>query len=74
MDIVRAEARRKNLRLELHVEESLPRLVKADVGRLRQILLNLLSNAIKFTEGAVAVRIARLSGDGPVALPSATPG
>ena len=67
VDIVRAEARRKNLRLELQVEESLPRLVKADMGRLRQILLNLLSNAIKFTEeGAVTVRIARLSGDGPM--------
>jgi len=48
----------KGLQLLLEMDESVPRYVTADEGKLRQILINLLGNAVKFTEtGGVAVRV-----------------
>ncbi|MCS7065950.1 MAG: ATP-binding protein, partial [Fimbriimonadales bacterium] len=53
---MRAQARLKGLTLSLAIAPDVPRGVKGDSLRLRQILLNLLSNAIKFTsEGGVRV-------------------
>ncbi|MCB1193507.1 MAG: MASE1 domain-containing protein [Leptospiraceae bacterium] len=44
----------KSLSFELNISESLPKIIKADQSRLRQIFINLLSNAIKFTnEGSI---------------------
>jgi len=42
-------ARHDGLELNVHLAEDVPRFVRTDVGKLRQILINLLSNAIKFT-------------------------
>jgi signal transduction histidine kinase len=51
------QAREKNLKLELSCAADGPITVRADYGKLRQILLNLISNAIKFTDaGSVTVR------------------
>jgi PAS domain S-box-containing protein len=42
-------ARDKNLRLEGVIAPDLPRVVRGDAQRLRQVIFNLLSNAVKFT-------------------------
>jgi signal transduction histidine kinase/ActR/RegA family two-component response regulator len=63
IEIVKADANRKGLRLTLTIDPALPTWIRADAGRLRQILLNLLSNAIKFTsEGSVSVNLSREEG------------
>ena len=57
-DLFSLRAQQKGLRLTLTCAADLPRLIRADEVKLRQILLNLLSNAIKFTPtGGVAVRV-----------------
>lgn len=54
---IRAQADQKGLALMLDAHENLPRAVRADATRLKQILLNLLNNACKFTSaGSITLR------------------
>ncbi len=48
------EANKKNVHLDIDLEEHLPEIVVGDSFRLHQIVTNLLSNAVKFTkEGSI---------------------
>jgi PAS domain S-box-containing protein len=56
--LISLQAHAKGLELSAQIDPLLPPLVKADAGRVRQILLNLGSNAVKFTrQGEVALEI-----------------
>lgn len=57
-DMFQIRADEKSLRLLIDCPQPLPRFVKTDENKLRQVLINLLSNAIKFTPaGQVVLRI-----------------
>lgn len=65
LDLLRPQAKDKGLRCDLAIATELPGRVRADDGRLRQILINLIGNAIKFTKhGGVTVRVRLAHRDG----------
>ncbi len=58
-DLMRQRAEGKGLTLTLEVDAGVPRAVRSDEAKLRQVILNLLGNATKFTDqGGVALRLA----------------
>lgn len=58
VDMLRARAHDKGLELFLHTSPMVPRVVRSDAGKLRQVLVNLIGNALKYTErGCVTVRL-----------------
>jgi two-component system, sensor histidine kinase and response regulator len=62
LDMFAERARHKGIELACELPADLPRRLKGDPGRLRQVITNLLSNALKFTEkGEVVVRVSRES-------------
>ena len=59
--LMRSVAQQKGLGLRVEIDPGLPRWVRGDPLRLRQVATNLLSNAIKFTEAGEIVLTARLT-------------
>lgn len=56
--LIADRAEKKNLMLQVHVDESLPSTLYGDDIRLKQIVTNLLTNAVKYTEsGSVTLDI-----------------
>ncbi|WOD40324.1 hybrid sensor histidine kinase/response regulator [Nodosilinea sp. E11] len=52
------QAQKKGLNFDLSLSSSVPRLIRADVSKLRQIVLQLLKNSVQFTDsGQVSLRV-----------------
>ncbi|MEQ8170039.1 MAG: response regulator [Candidatus Eremiobacterota bacterium] len=63
------QAHKKGLELLLHIRSEVPKKIKGDPARLRQIMINLIGNAIKFTDkGEVLLNVDVEKNDGHIVL------
>ncbi|HEY5078894.1 MAG TPA: response regulator, partial [Opitutaceae bacterium] len=62
LDMFAEKARYKGIELACEIPADIPRRLRGDPGRLRQVITNLLGNGIKFTEkGEVVIRVIKQS-------------
>lgn len=58
VEVIEPRASGKGVSLHFDIAESVPKFLRGDPGRIRQVVLNLLSNAVKFTEsGSVHLKV-----------------
>jgi len=66
-DVVLHKVTAKGLKLKLNMQTGLPRGIKTDATKLRQVLINLLGNAVKFThEGTITLEVLEKKHDSPL--------
>lgn len=67
VSVYQSRAAEKGISLSCHIDAEVPRWIKGDPTRIRQVINNFVSNAIKFTHtGDVLVSVSRQrEGDGP---------
>ena len=65
VELLSSAAHAKSLDIQAFVAPDVPRMLRGDAGRVRQILVNLVGNAVKFTErGQVTLRVTKQSSQG----------
>ena len=58
VDMISLAAHKKNLEVVMDLDRGIPRWVKSDPTRIRQVLINLFNNAVKFTSrGEIVIRV-----------------
>ncbi len=63
-NMIRLQADHKGIQLTMEIAPSIPKFIKTDERKLRQILINLLGNAVKYTkQGSIRLNIQTVKGD-----------
>jgi len=61
MEMFAGPAHEKGVDLVVRISTDIPKIIRGDAGRLRQILCNLVSNAVKFTDAGLVLVTAELN-------------